>query len=406
MALAAGDAADVLRVLVVGHVYAGKTTLLRALCGVEGGPAAVARTVGCHTEATIHAGYDGRSYHVEWLEVGAASQYHDARGVYLRDFDGVLAVFDAGSERSYAAVADWLAEVAGHLADQLARHAASRHRHGGSSGGVGAPASGGGSARAADHSDGPASTRRRTGGASERPGDGVSGEGSSGAAGSARRQSSSAASEVLPQSRSQLMATALKELPLLLVANKADTVTFAPRGSRARGGPPLGAGWRHAIVSGASRTKLDVQLPISSASRSVVICGIACRRPRVQRVTLDVPVAAAVSASWAPDWRSQWRYFAAKQQQAPWLAAGGPQICRHDDARAVVPHCPLFPCHSRCRSAAAGCHGRLAAHRGRHAAPGRDRRPQIRRLAATGTRRRRQRQGAERVTHARSTQHY
>lgn len=282
-------APEVLRVLVVGQVLSGKTTLLHALCHGDARRArrSISRTVGCHTEASVHTGYDGATYHVEWLEVGAASQHRDSRGVFFRDCDGILAVFDAGSDRSFAAVVDWLEEAAAHLADSAARLAAQRHRGGRD-----------GSRRHVDGEEeaGPPSTRRRAAG-----GAGALGSGDARArsdaprpAGAAPARRLSAGSDVLPQSRVQLMAACLRDTPILLVANKADTVALSARAGAGGGGGP--AGWRHAITSGSSRAKLEVQLRAPDA-RSVTICGLSCRRPRTHRVTLDVPVVAAVSAT-------------------------------------------------------------------------------------------------------------
>ena len=268
--------------LLVGSTLSGKTTFLRALCHGDAPRArrSIYRTVGCHTDVSEHVAHDGAKYHVEWLEVAAASQYRESRGILLRECQGILAVFDAGSERSYAAVAEWLAEIAAQLAIAAGQREASSTLHGARPWGSGLDH------RVAEEEDaGPPSTRRRLGGDSYSATTATRQAGHDGAS----RVSHTAA---VAQSRVQRMAACLRDLPILLIANKVDTLTTAERSGGSKG--VRASGWRLALSSGASRTKLEVRLQDPDAG-SVTMCGITCRRPRTQRVTLDVPVATAVS---------------------------------------------------------------------------------------------------------------
>ena len=255
---------DVIRVLVIGPVFAGKSTLLSSFSRPPPDAAVakrhVLRTVGCYTETTVHTSGNGSQYHVEWLEVGAASQFSEARSVFYRDYDGILAVFDASSERSFANVRVMLTDVAEAIGDRAEASAARAQSNsppflyseedGGSHGGNRRSLAGGTQTSAAAH------TAKGTG---------------------------------ATRARELLIAAALRRIPILLLANKRDLIDNATAAAAAAGDET----WRHALSSGASRTKLDIRVRCTDA-RSVTICGITCRRPKMHRVVVEARVAVAV----------------------------------------------------------------------------------------------------------------
>lgn len=223
-------------------------------------------------------------------------QHQTGRSVYYRDFHGVMVVFDASSERSFASVGEWLAELADVLAErEIRRRAASARRM------MSAEEEGKTPTSAA------AARRRQSGGGSDWS---VSARGGTGAVllSPETPPPNAAASD---KSRAQTMSEALKSMPILLVANKMDSLPhshlhsgFASNsGSRGGGRGPQGRGassalisrYQAAVVKGASRCKLDVPLGLPSEAGAVSMCGFTCRRPQRQRVTIDVPVAHAVA---------------------------------------------------------------------------------------------------------------
>ena len=296
---AAAAAADSLRVLVIGPVFAGKSTLLSAIGRPDDGEARrhVPRTVGCATAASIHTCGDGVRYHVEWLEVGAASQFAAARSVFYRDFDGILAVFDAASDRSFNSVLELLAEVAESLGDRAEASAAAASARQGTS-----PTLPPSSYSEEDGGSQGGSRRRMVGGVGG--GGGGSGPGrpassSSVVGGAAVGTKGGGASPIPVHSREQVVAAALRSVPILLLANKYDTIEAEQAANAAGAAGHAGDGlthhhWRHAISAGVSRTKLGVSVRGGDA-RSVTVCGATCRRPqRVHRVIVEARVAIAV----------------------------------------------------------------------------------------------------------------
>jgi hypothetical protein len=243
-----------LRILVVGHGFAGKSLLVRSLCHGDAAERreSVPRTVGCGVDVSAHRAA-GRTFDVEWLEVGAMEQHHTARSVYYRQFDGVVVVFDAGSERSFAAAATWLADVADVVAERELRRRAAGGGSGGGSGpgwlARGAPEDEAtvGTEGAARRREPPAwASQAHVGGGLTTPSaaGGPDGGGGSGG-GSLLSPVDGSHGPLQPEderTHGQLMAAALRAMPVLLVANKMDTaphphpVVPPPRGGGGGGG--------------------------------------------------------------------------------------------------------------------------------------------------------------------------
>ena len=272
----------ILRVLVVGPPLCGKTSLLRSYCHMD----AVAwrdhivRTIGCHIDTSV-LHFRGKQLDIEWLEVGAMEQHHSARSVYYRDFDGAIIVFDAASERSFAAASEWIVELADVLTDRELRHRASANkRH----------ASG-------DEERSFGNVRRRTAGwaddahvanaLSSPSGEGplMSPEAAVVQSSHKQQQQNSAQSAAkVEKSYLELMKSTLANMPILLIANKCDSVPS----SALLSGNQAGSKYQVAIHRMTTKCKLDVSVEVPDESVSTLCGRFTCRRARTKKVPMDV----------------------------------------------------------------------------------------------------------------------
>ncbi len=236
--------------------------MLQSLCHGNAQKArhSIPRTIGCRTDVSTHV-VNGTRYSVEWLEVGGSNQYRDGRQkVYELPFDGMLIVFDSFSDRAATAVPACISDVSRAMPLRLPK-----------GGGDSDPGATTNSRQALDPAGSGTEMRHRGAGL--------------GRAGGARGAGDPAGSiERSPYN----VTKALKELPMLLIANKTDTAP-APKSMRSRRGsgllsPPEGR---------SSRIKLDVVLAPTESYDT--FCGCSCRRPKKHHVSLDVAVAPAVS---------------------------------------------------------------------------------------------------------------
>ena len=316
-----------LRVLVVGHAFAGKSSLIRSICRGDAAAtrSSLQRTVGCHADCSTHV-YRGRTYDVEWLEVGAMEQHQSGRSVYYRHVDGVVAVFDATSERSFARAPEWLAELADVMAERELRRRAGGDgsRRAAAAAQIAAEEEG----RAAPGSSGSAGGRRRPPPAGGGGGGGGSGGGGGGDGGAWAATGGGAPGLLSPHAppllqpaggtggggggdaaeggsdaaaRSQLSAELLRRTPMLLVANKCDLLQSSAALTRQR---QQAAAGRRRAAAGARGGWLGGWEAWCSRCASALGCGgggggggvpppthryLAAIDRRASRVKLDVP---------------------------------------------------------------------------------------------------------------------
>eukprot|EP00903_Cladosiphon_okamuranus_P010627 g10049.t1 len=108
------------RVLVVGPMAGGKTTLVQSLChdGTGGTASAGVRskpppTIGCNVDVKLHArGHADRS--IEFWDVGGNPDAALARGMFFEDSEaaGVILVYDVSNPRSLRELRAWTEELA------------------------------------------------------------------------------------------------------------------------------------------------------------------------------------------------------------------------------------------------------------------------------------------------------
>ncbi|OWA52789.1 putative Rab-like protein 3 [Hypsibius exemplaris] len=129
---------DSARVLVVGDVAAGKTSLIRLLARGQPVDDAPNPTVGCELEILLHkyepeasrdtgngllpAPWDIRSttgsrrsepkdYFIEFLEIGATHSHAVTRRMFYHDYSGIILVYDLTSPRSCQRLSEWRQEL-------------------------------------------------------------------------------------------------------------------------------------------------------------------------------------------------------------------------------------------------------------------------------------------------------
>jgi hypothetical protein len=334
-----------IRVLVLGSLASGKSSFLSVACRGEA-LAAPRRTVGCASAVSLRR---GGGVAVEFLEVGGAAEFQGARDVFYDAVDAVILVCDASLEREVGAAEDLRAEFAGHLRRREEEERRRRAAGGGGGGG------GGGAGRARGGGDGrDGLTVGGAEGVRRRAGRGEGGGGGGGGVGGGGGEEEEALHAV-PLHRA--VARRLQQLPLLVVANKADLAApslvsavmhsvaggslSSPASARqaawlpasGSGGSGGGGGGGGGVKAGGgseallaspraagtvSSTKLAVAVLPGEGSGSgsggsggsgggalftdYSLCGCRWRRPKVPRVQVDARVMWTVSAR-----RARWR---------------------------------------------------------------------------------------------------
>ena len=192
---AMGDLEPV-KILVLGDSGTGKSSLVHLLC--EGSVLAQSEyTVGCDVSLKAHD-VGGRSYAVEFWDVGGNASHEPSRSVFYRGINGVMLFYDMANMKSWRNLRGWLRELA--AVDRTQRE------DGIATGIVGAPS--GDTSCGVGGYDGAWSSRKRN---TAHRDDGASGGGAKGGAsgGAAGGNSSTLASRV----------------PIILIGNKQDRVS-------------------------------------------------------------------------------------------------------------------------------------------------------------------------------------
>lgn len=115
-----GDRVSI-RVLVLGDVAVGKSSLVDMICSTSGGVSSCTehhsssdRTSGClvsFAHSCVEVGMHPLDVEVEFWEVGGSLAFSTARSVFYQHFDSVLLVYDVSNMKSYRNTVMWLFEL-------------------------------------------------------------------------------------------------------------------------------------------------------------------------------------------------------------------------------------------------------------------------------------------------------
>jgi GTPase SAR1 family protein len=105
------SASDCVRILVVGEVGCGKSTLVNALCSTRKRKLqSCTTTIGCSVSVKLLPA--SRTF-IEFRDVGGHDAYKDVRSVFYTDvnYNGVMLVYDLCNPRSCTGLPQWLQEL-------------------------------------------------------------------------------------------------------------------------------------------------------------------------------------------------------------------------------------------------------------------------------------------------------
>jgi GTPase SAR1 family protein len=105
------SASDCVRILVVGEVGCGKSTLVNALCSTRRRKLqSCTTTIGCSVSVKLLS--DSRTC-IEFRDVGGHDAYKDVRSVFYTrvPYHGIMLVYDLCNPRSCAGLPHWLQEL-------------------------------------------------------------------------------------------------------------------------------------------------------------------------------------------------------------------------------------------------------------------------------------------------------
>ncbi len=243
------------------------------------------------------------------VEVGGSAEYQDSRAVFFDDISGILLVFDASVDESFAELQSWMSQIASHLLSRELQYREEESRKG--SGAGGRARKGGAGAAMGTATPAAAGMRQRAG-----AGAGTAAEAGPGSSYSSSAAATAAASHEPPY---RTVARRLQEIPKLVLANKCDrvgrgffavaqTLVSQLRTLVGRPGPSSSqsqSGLVESLLqhnnssnssSSGSRVKIAFDIPTESTSEAT-ICGCALRRPRMHRVTVEAPVVPVVAVA-------------------------------------------------------------------------------------------------------------
>jgi Rab-like protein 3 len=100
---------DKVRILVVGDMSVGKTSLVHLIC--EGKVLSNPYwTIGCKTEVKLHE-YNKREFFIEFLDVGGSPKHENSRSIYYTQVNGLILVHDVTNRKSYTNLKKWIKEI-------------------------------------------------------------------------------------------------------------------------------------------------------------------------------------------------------------------------------------------------------------------------------------------------------
>jgi len=100
---------DKVRILVVGDMSVGKTSLVNLIC--EGKVLQNPNwTIGCKAEVKLHD-YKGKPFFVEFLDVGGSPKHENSRSIFYSQFNGVILAHDLTNRKSYINLKRWIKEI-------------------------------------------------------------------------------------------------------------------------------------------------------------------------------------------------------------------------------------------------------------------------------------------------------
>jgi len=100
---------DKVRILVVGDMSVGKTSLVNLMC--EGKVLQNPNwTIGCKAEVKLHD-YHQKPFFIEFIDVGGSPKHENTRGILYSQVNGVILVHDLTNRKSYTNLTRWIKEI-------------------------------------------------------------------------------------------------------------------------------------------------------------------------------------------------------------------------------------------------------------------------------------------------------